>query len=807
MAETSFRHERSETGEQTVLQNDRVQVAWERGAQLVLRDPHDSTTQAAGGPLVELAPLPGERRPRLLGLGLDHRGSRAPEPVRFADVHGQGVEVQRTFPIAVQPLAVEWTVRVYDRHRFVRSSLTVRNTGTQTLTLRRVFPFVTGSWWDSGTLRVGDRSEMLTVYKTGWQSWSYAGGLPPSKSDPRPRSRDVSLWHSPAGRDPRQPVTGTVDVVSDGVGLLGRTDQSNAVVAGFLNQEQWLTQVYAQRKEGAIAACALADDSALDPGEAAEFPPLLLAIGPQRELLTEYAEAVAREQSARKTVEPPAVWCSSHQYFHDVSEADVLENMMALRAVRPSLPIQVVQIDDGYQTAVGDWLEVNERFPRGMAIVSRRIREAGFRSGLWLAPLTVAANSRLAAEHPTWLVHDDAGTPMYGGKNWGVELYGLDTSHPDARDWLREVLRTIVEEWGYDYLKLDFLASGALPGQRFDPAITRGRALREGLELIRETVGDDVFLLGCGCPLLSAVGVVDAMRIGPDSAPYWSPRRRGALLPLSEGHPRPATEGALRNTLQRAWMGPSWWINDPDCLFLRTGGSELTLDEARAFASAVGLTGGMVSISDRVSQLTLERLDVAAKLLPPMRERALPYDAFAFGIPERVAVRIDRAWGSWLLVGLFNMASVERELTVTWPDLSLAPGEYHAVEFWTEAYLGLSDVGVAVRVGPHGAAVLAIHAARQEPILLSTSFHVSQGATEIAEWEYDRERSALHWHARPGRQATGTFTLWLPETLRPLRVTSTTAKTTWAQGPHGVVTVTSEIRDEAWFTLELEGAS
>jgi alpha-galactosidase len=806
MADTVFQYERSEAGEQAVLLNERLEVRWESGAQLVIRDLTAEQATVAGGPLIELAPVSGERRPRTLGLGFDHMGAEPPKPLRFVDSHGAGMQLERSFPIAVESLTVHWNVRVYDRHPFVRCALSLRNTGADSLTVRRVFPFVTGSWWGTGALRIGDVQDGFAAYKTGWQSWSYAGGLPFGIRDPRPRSRALAVWHNPAGREPRQPITGVVDVVSDGVALLGQPDRTEAFLAGFLAQDRWLTQVYVQRKEGALAACALTDDYVLEPGESMDLPPLLLALGAGTDLLVQYAEALGREQGARRGARPPVGWCSWYQYFHDVSEEAVLENVMAMRAVRASVPCEVVLIDDGYETAVGDWLSLNERFPHGMPYLSERIREAGYRMGLWLAPFTVAANSRLAQEHPTWLVYDDTGEPAFGGQNWGADLYSLDTSHPDARDWLRTVIRTIVDEWGCDFLKLDFLASGALKGQRYEAQVTRAQALRMGLELIREAAGDEVFLLGCGCPLLSAVGTVDAMRIGPDSATHWKPRHRGLPLPLSEGHSRPALEGALRNTFERAWMTPALWVNDPDCLLLRDAGSELTADEVRAFATAVGLTGGMVLLSDAVKQLTVERLDFIARLLPPMPERALPFNMFEYGIPERVGVRIERPWGSWLLVGLFNTSAFERELTVTWPEVGLAPDEYHVVEFWTGAYLGVSETGAAVRVGGHGAAVLAIHAARAEPMLLSTSFHISQGGVEIDEWTYDRERGVVQWETQLGRQAVGTFMLWLPEPLRPKRVSSTAAHTTWSQGTAGQVVVTAEIHDEARFTLELEGA-
>src|SRR5262249_25497594 len=156
-------------------------------------------------------------------------------------------------------------------------------------------------------------------------------------------------------------------------------------------------------------------------------------------------------------------------------------------------------------------------------------------------------------------------------------------------------------------------------------------------------------------------------------------------------------------------------------------------DEAQAFASAVGLTGGMVVVSDRLTELPAERLEIVAKLLPPLPVRAAPSDYFAFGIPQRVAVSLHGATGDVWLVGLFNGDGSDREVTLTWGELGLAPGAYHAAELWSGAYLGSSPSGLTVRLAPHSAAVLALRATTGEPTLLSTSFHISQGALDVTE--------------------------------------------------------------------------
>jgi len=45
------------------------------------------------------------------------------------------------------------------------------------------------------------------------------------------------------------------------------------------------------------------------------------------------------------------------------------------------------------------------------------------------------------------------------------------------------------------------------------------------------------------------------------------------------------------------------WLNDPDCVMLRTTDTELSVDEVRRWALAVGDSGGMVMVSDDLANL------------------------------------------------------------------------------------------------------------------------------------------------------------------------------------------------------------
>jgi alpha-galactosidase len=209
-------------------------------------------------------------------------------------------------------------------------------------------------------------------------------------------------------------------------------------------------------------------------------------------------------------------WTSWYNYYGDVSEGIISENIEALQ--KHAYPIDIFQIDDGFQTAIGDWLSINEKFPSGMKAVATKIKHAGFKAGLWLAPYAAGFNSRLAKEHPDWLIRDpQTNRPVVAGPNW-EGFYAVDMYVPEARAYLKEVFDTVLHDWGFDMLKLDFcFAAAMIPRQ----GKSRGQIMWEAMDLIRDLVGPDKLILGCGVPLACAFRKVDYCRIGSDVAPWW----------------------------------------------------------------------------------------------------------------------------------------------------------------------------------------------------------------------------------------------------------------------------------------------
>jgi len=332
----------------------------------------------------------------------------------------------------------------------------------------------------------------------------------------------------------------------------------------------------------------------------ASYPPATaaLTILPTDDPLLALGALAALGRDGPLPTEVPTGWCSWYELYGAVTEADVLASLEAARRSFDPRDFQVIQVDDGFQRAVGDW-DPNDKFPHGHRWLTDRIHEAGFRAGLWMAPFAVAERSGIPAARPEWLLCDEQGAPLVLAtrEDWGGRIHGLDASRREVQEHLRDLVRHATRDWGYDYLKLDFLHYGAL-GTRSDRWQSGAEACRAGLRAMREGAGG-AFLLGCGAPLQQALGVFDGMRVGEDVDATW------------EGI-QPAATAALR----RAYLDRRAWMDDPDALVVR---EPLSLEEARAWVSVVALTGQMALASDRLDRLPPERLALVQRAMPVAR--------------------------------------------------------------------------------------------------------------------------------------------------------------------------------------------
>ena len=312
-------------------------------------------------------------------------------------------------------------------------------------------------------------------------------------------------------------------------------------------------------------------------------PLIILQDRPPAVLLEDYADRTAVENNVRLRARNPVGWSSWYQYFTELTAVDLEKNLRL--SAESEIPFEVFQIDDGYERDIGDWLEVKEGFTP-LSDLARMIRARGFIAGIWTAPFSASESSELFRRHPDWFVRE-GGRPKPCYRNWKKTIYALDTTHPAALEWLAETF-SVLRRMGCTYFKIDFLFAAAMAGERHASA-TPIQAYRQGMAAIRRAAGED-FVLGCGAPLLPSLGLVEGMRVGEDTAPFWDSGMSGIAGPNAYI--------ALKNPILRSFMHGRWWLNDPDCLLLREKDIRLTSNEKRLYALVCGALDNMLIESD-----------------------------------------------------------------------------------------------------------------------------------------------------------------------------------------------------------------
>ncbi len=608
----------------------------------------------------------------------------------------------------------------------------------------------------------------LRFYSNGWQSWSYTGTY--GRKDRTIKSRlgtaGNPMWYNPDTPSPSDPG----HFGSDFFAVIGDRKNRTGILAGFLSQHQHFGSLETRLDpySPALRMWANGDTAQLKPK--AQIKTDLAAIQfvnlDDPDPLDAYLQAVNRENEVHPHVgilpDPYAFsgWCSWYHFFQDVTAEVVAHNLSMVKHLDDRFPLDLIQIDDGFEAQVGDWLAFDRSFPDGVAPLAEKIRTANYIPGLWLAPFIVHSKSRFYKDHPNLVIHDERGRPVKAGYVWNNQNLGLDLTQKASMDYVGEVIDTAVHKWGYPYLKLDFLYAAALKGRHANPTLTRAQVLRRGLEVIRKTAGEDTYLLACGCPLGPAVGLFDAMRIGADVAPDWRPNFKGIQVFFRKEPSMPAVINSVQNPLTRAFMHQEWWANDADCLLLRPE-SNLSLTEVQTLATLIALTGGPLLFSDDLSKLPEERVELGRSLLPLIGKTPRVVDWFDKQKPSMLRIDLHNLTGVWHLLAKFNWEDHPITPDLSTADYHLEGADFFSRDFWNRKvyqmrFGGFSDHTIL----PHGVHLLAVRPFDgDQPVYIGSDLHISQGL-EVTDWWAEPEKVSLTLQ-RPGK-STGRIELYLP---------------------------------------------
>ena len=430
-------------------------------------------------------------------------------------------------------------------------------------------------------------------------------------------------------------------------------------------------------------------------GETIDLEQVYIDCGKRNELLSSFAKAIEKNHPKLPFDEIPTGWCSWLVYGPNITAKNIYDNLDAIK--ENNLDLKYIQIDDGYQAHWGDWFDFTDKFEGGVKKVCLDIKKKCFEPAIWVAPFVAEKNSKLFKEHPDWFVKDDCGEPLQSDKvtfgGWRcAPWYILDTTHPEALNYLKTVFSTMNKEWGVTYFKLDAIVWEALPfGHRYDSTKTGVEAFRMGMDAIIESAGKGSFILGGNSPMWPSIGKVNGMRITNDNQRYFDQFKQIAI-----------------ECFYRNWQHNRLWINDPDTVLLQNQVAEIvgpdgsiihkegtTLDEEFRFNASYTLaSGGMVLSGDDVSLLTKENIELLRRLLPPT-EYAAEFDDTTFTV-GRAKISDEKQ-----IIYVFNFDDCEKSVTVK------LDSRVEIYDILSNKHMGIADGEITIeKLKPHDAVAL-----------------------------------------------------------------------------------------------------
>ena len=366
-----------------------------------------------------------------------------------------------------------------------------------------------------------------------------------------------------------------------------RIDEKVELV-GSLNERTGYTIFYADYAQNIFAAVKDVEGLTLD-GEYRLFD-IVRVQGTYDEVFDKYFELYPHKNTGR--VKHLAGYTSWYNYYQNINEEIILRDLQGL--ARAGKNANIFQIDDGYETKVGDWDMDTVKFPNGLAPIVDRIHEQGLMAGLWYAPFAAQFKANVIKNHPDWLIRNKHGRPVISGIAWGG-FYALDFEKEEVREYIKAFFDKVFNEWHFDMVKLDFLYAAAIEPRN---GKTRGQLMCEAMDFLRECCGDKI-ILGCGVPLAPAFGVVDACRISCDVENTFKEK----FYVKVTNQEIISAKMAMVNSVYRRHLNGRIWANDPDVFFLRDDGMKkagYTLQQKKLLAKVNHIFGDVLFVSDNV---------------------------------------------------------------------------------------------------------------------------------------------------------------------------------------------------------------
>ncbi|HWY29128.1 MAG TPA: hypothetical protein VNX46_00150, partial [Candidatus Acidoferrum sp.] len=244
--------------------------------------------------------------------------------------------------------------------------------------------------------------------------------------------------------------------------------------------------------------------------------------------------------------------------------------------------------------------------------------------------------------------------------------YAVDPTHPGTLQNISYNVNRFTN-WGFDYVKLDFLSHGALEGVHFDPKVTTGiEAYNEGMSNVLQSINGRMFLSESIAPLFP-YQYAHSRRIACDSQTSLIGNTAYTMNSVSYGW----------------WLDNLYQFNDPDLMVFNGYGATTNENQSRLINGAVTgvfLDGDDLSSSNGQQAAQMCLTNAAIDNVARVGQTFTPVEGNTGTGAANIFVRQDGA--TWN-IAVFNYTAGAVNETVNLTRAGLPSGNYIATDLWS----------------------------------------------------------------------------------------------------------------------------
>ena len=362
---------------------------------------------------------------------------------------------------------------------------------------------------------------------------------------------------------------------------------------GSLSEQAGFTIIQFDRIQKKISV--RKDCSGLNLGHSFAILDLLIFKGAEEAAFEKY---FALMENKVPTLKAYTAWTNGNAYSHNNSENYILKNLALL--TKHKSKVDFIQIEDGYQVAIGDWLNTKASFPNGMKAIASKISTQGFRPAIWIAPFVCERKSDIFQHKKAWLLKDENGQIVKAAyhKTSKEPLYALDFYKEDFQKYLTGVFFTLLNKWGFELLKMDFLYAVCLLPRKHK---TRGQIMCEAMQFLHNLIGKKLSFANA-VPLGASFGQVDFCNVASNSILKWEQR----LQKLLQNRERNTGLASLQSTLGRWQLNGKAFLNAAS-FSLDSSTSKLTTIQQSTILLVHSLLSNLLYNADDLSAYSVEQ--------------------------------------------------------------------------------------------------------------------------------------------------------------------------------------------------------